>query len=199
MLRKTMSAKSFLNLLEKYKKIFYVLSILVFTQISCDQNKNSTNGATTLATSTITSNETKNWENDEYKIKISVPANWTMTTPNEGEIVDFTTPTKNYLAIRAYKLVFPGTIDEIRDRLEKSLKEQCQNCKLLVSENIKIGNLNAGHILIEGKLGVKDGLYFAIPFHNNTNSFTFIGFYTPDTKTEFEKELDEILKSIEFK
>lgn len=178
-------------------KCNFLLAIMI-TLVSCSDNERSFNNKSSQTKEKKGSMQAKSWQSEEFKIKISVPSNYTSVTPLEGEIVDFSTPLKNQFAIRAYNVIFPGTLDETRTKLEKSLLTQCPSCKVLISENIKIGKYDAAKILIDGFLGLKDGLYWAIPFHNNRNSFTLVGFCTRETRGQYEKELNDILKSIEF-
>ncbi len=144
------------------------------------------------------SSKVKLWQSDEYKIKITVPINWKTITPNEGEIVSFASPKKEIFAIRPYHLVFSGTADEIRQSLETNLKSQFPKYKVISSKVIKIGNIEASDIILQGTIGTSTGLYRGISFHNDINSFIITCFYLPVDKIKYDKIVNEILNSIIF-
>lgn len=144
------------------------------------------------------SSKVKIWQNDEYKIRLSVPITWKTITPNEGEIVSFVSLKKEIFALRPYHLVFAGTSEEIRQTLETSLKSQFPKHKVISSKIIKIGNMEASDIILHGTIGTSIGLYRGISFHNNINSFIIICFYLPADKPKYDKIVNEILNSITF-
>ena len=145
-----------------------------------------------------TSVKVKAWQNDEYKIKLSVPVTWKTVTPNEGEIVSFASPKKEIFALRPYHLVFAGTADEIRQTLQTSLKSEFPKHKVISSKVIKIGDIEAADIILQGTIGTSTGIYRGISFHNGVNSFIITCFYRPADKIIYDRTVKDVLNSIAF-
>lgn len=138
------------------------------------------------------------WQNDEYKVKLSIPTSWRSIPPNKGELVSFVSTKEEIFAIRAYHFITPGTVDEIRQNLEAGLKTQLPKHKVISSKVIKIGDIEAADIIMQGAIGTSDGIYRGISFHNSKNSFIITCFYLPADKTNYDKTLKDILNSITF-
>jgi len=144
------------------------------------------------------SSEVKIWQSDEYKIRFSVPITWKTITTNKGEIVSFASSKKEIFALRPYHLVFAGTSNEIKQTLETSLKSEFPKLKVISSKVIKIGNMEASDIILQGRIGASMGLYRGISFHNNINSFIITCLYSSASKIKYDKMVNDILNSITF-
>jgi hypothetical protein len=144
------------------------------------------------------SGEIKTWKNDEYGIKFLIPTDWKTITPNEGEVVSFASSKKEIFAIRAYKGVFPGTADEIKQRLETAFKGQFPKMKIISSKVTTIGELETADIILSGTIGTSSGLYRGISFHNGTNSFIITCLYSQAQAKQYSATIKSILSSMTF-
>lgn len=179
------------------KGMFLLLASMNFSSFAQEGSNDTTNLTPAMprrdqSSKRLSNDKTKIWKNDDYGIELSLPFYWKAIAPNEGEVVCFASPKAEIFAIKAYKGLFLGTTDAIRQRLETAFQVQLPKMTIVSSKVITLPTCAMADIIFSGTSGASSGFYHAVSFHNKKKTFIMTCLYSPAQAKQYAATINAI-------